>query len=364
MEIGEYARFAEDDAVKCANSLLGDTGDLNDTEIDIGTPINTLKFHLKDISHAIETQIAANDGLTAHLDVLETLSERTQSKIAPGFTQLKRSYDRLDQNVIKPYNECMDINKTVKRIHSTNKLLRGASVSLDLVLKIQQERKLYEKCTFINEFIAHMERSPFLKPLKSLELEESRVMAIRSDMLKKIQGELKDLSVYKTITTSNNGVRLQLVNGALISNDQELESAFKALEVLDNDLLLSISNNIFKSTITQCIQLIVRNINNAKTIPGIIMNFESVVSDLSRIETALKKTQAWSQLAFQGVSNKFWVELSINVEPRIKEVVSKGGPVARNFKMASNEIGDAIKSVVPQEENVELITMNAFKIQS
>lgn len=361
MEIAEYERYMEDNATTCANSLLADTGDYDDTEIDIGTPINKLKFHLSDISKSLETSIASNEGLTTHLDTLNTLGESLDLKIGPSSAQLKRSYDRLDQNVIKPYNECMDIHRTIKRIHSTNKILRGASIALELSFKIQEERKIYEKCLLINEFNSHMKRSTYLKPLKSIEVQVNKINTIKLEINKKIQTDLKNLSVYKITTTNNGGINSQIVNKA---NEFELEDMFKSLQVLTPELVLPISNEIFKSTLTHCIQLINKNINNAKSIPSIIMNFQSTVENLCKIENAIKKTNAWSEFEFKEATKKFWVELSINVEPKIRDVVSKGGPIGRNFKMVSVEINQAIREVVPKEDNVELIVLNAFKTQS
>lgn len=363
MDLDEYARYMEATPAVAANALLRDVCDSNDTELDLGTPLNKVKFLESDLSKAIEGAIVGGEGLTDHFERLDTLAARLDVKIGPSAAQLRRSYARLDENIVKPYSECMDIHRTLKRAHATNRLVRGARVALELALQIHSERKLLEKCLLINEFDLHMDRCTYLRPIKSLEPHLTQVEDTRAAILKKIQQDLASLGVYKTTSTAA-GVTSELVGQPILANATELETTLRALETLEPDGLTPIADRIFTATLAHCTALVTRNINNAKLLPSIVRGVGPLAENLSKLEAALKNTAAHDRLQNTQMANKLWMELSIAVEPKIRDVVTRGGPVARNFKAASAEIEAAIRTTAPKHDNIELMVLNAFKIQS
>lgn len=349
--------YAQNEPVTMANMALGLCCEQNDTNLDVATAINRVKFDLQDAQAALNTQIEANaDQITDCLMLEAKMGEYINSQIVPSSNQLERSFERLNSNVLQPYNEALSIHRVIKRVHQTNRLVRASSALLELsetILSEQREVKLLDKCKAIGKFEQLTALMTFLKPLNSIKEIEEKVKVVKGEILTRLNAQLGNLSKYQII----NGSKLKLVNNELL-NSNETSNTIQCYTLLDKKLADEAINKIFESTLNQAASLVNKNINNAKLLPTIVQNLSSVEQNLIKIQTQIKKTASDEQ---EDWYTKFWLRLGASVEPRINDVLNKGGPISRNFKALTNEIGESIKKVVP-DPALNAVLLNSFKV--
>lgn len=378
-------------ASSIANKLLLETNNAQDSTIELETSIKRLDFDIKDLNSKIDDNVKNNSkDLIDEFSKMESFKGEIES-ITPSINQLNISFDRLDNEIIKPYNECMNLHMALKKIHQTNKLLRSLTFAIYLINKIEEIDKsennlsvrpfkhLYNLSILLNQLSSYL-ANPNLNSIKLIRdyIQFDQILIKRCQTI--IQHQIKNLLNFST----QEYINVQNINNLNLNLDYEksLFNLISSIMYLDEKNLLSTIELIYTSSTKHSINLILRNLNNTKYLPSYIKSLKlpsSLILQLDKCLSTIKwignqnestngtdenQITLWdyiisnhdskifnSDLKKLGILNKFWRDIALGVDPGIKEVVNRGGPIVRNLKNIKLELETAIKQTVDNSYN-------------
>ncbi|KAG7705539.1 hypothetical protein KL933_002377 [Ogataea haglerorum] len=358
--MSEYAAYLEDfDPLKYANELVVSTNSVEDSNLDLTTSIKRLQFDLKDVEKRLQKSASENyTTLISELDTAEELHNTIQ-QIKPSLKQVNGSYARLETEILQPYNESSNLHSALRKIHQTSNLLRSSTYFIYLISRIEEIDKtdqelnkmpfksLISLARLLNQVKIHLADSPFLKSLKLVrdyepfqQLQTARVMDICNT-------HLKNLSLSYDVQSM-----LNLIN---------------ALSIMSSESFYNQLQQLLSLKIAAAINLIIKNLNNTKNLDRVFAEVSASGKLVNQLERVMKSnkwqnanntqdTQASTLTIYEKVNSVlqfgsslgtlFWKDTAIGVEPKFKEIVTRGGPIARNLKQLKEEIRHLIEKAV------------------
>lgn len=327
----EYEIYEESEfnAVEVANKLLLETNYPQDTKLDLETSNKKLGFCSSDLNIKIENLVKSNTKpFIDEVDQVEKSKDEVTS-VKPSMEQLKLSYDRLDNEIVKPYNECVKLQDALKKLNQTNKILRNLSYIMYIINKIEEIdksenslnskplRKLSELCSLLADF-TEFSKTVELKSIKIVRdyIDFTKILSKNCENIVNIQIKnlTKDLPSEKHVKN-------------LISSVNSLTK----MGVFKSEKLEKVKSQVFSECLKSSISIILKNLNSTKNLPTYIRNLDKSVKLLVQIGCS---------------ADEFWKELAVGIEPGVKETVNRGGPIVKNLKLIKNDLETEIKDVV------------------
>lgn len=382
----EYEQYLSKDfnAGEIANKLLIETNNIQDSEIELETSIKKLQFDIKDINFKIDNNVKNNSkNLIEEFNKIENFNNEIKI-IKPSINQLNNSFKRLDNEIIKPYNECIELQFALKKVHQTNKLLRFLTFAIYLINKIEEIDKsennlsikpfknLFNLTILLNEYLNYMKISnsnlKLIKLIKDYN-QFSEILIKRCQNLIQIHSKnLLKFPIQEYVTNLNN-----ISNNE--NNEKSLLNLLSSEILIDNKNFIPLIELIYNASSKHSINLILRNLNNTKYLPGYIKSLEKPAKLISQLEKALKLIKwvdnsdnniednengitVWNYLILHpnlssifynndlsniSLLDKYWREIALGVDSGVREVVNKGGPIVRNLKNIKIEIEKSIE---------------------
>ncbi|KAG7822572.1 hypothetical protein KL909_003737 [Ogataea angusta] len=358
--MSEYAAYLEDfEPLKYANELVVSTNSVEDANLDLTTSIKRLQFDLKDVEKRLQKSASENyTTLISELDIAEDLHSTIQ-QFKPSLKQVNTSYARLESEILQPYNESSNLHSALRKIHQTSNLLRSSTYFIYLISRIEEidktDQELNKKpfkslislARLLNQVKIHLADSPFLKSLKLVRDYESFQQLQTAKVMDICNTHLKNLSLsYDAQSTLN------LIN---------------ALSIMSSESFYNQLQQLLSLKIAAAINLIIKNLNNAKSLDKVFAEVSASGKLINQLEKVMKsnkwqdanntkETQGSTLTIYEKVNSVlqfgsslgtlFWKDTAIGVEPKFKEIVTRGGPIARNLRQLKEEIKNLIKNAV------------------
>ncbi|KAG7892254.1 hypothetical protein OGATHE_005638 [Ogataea polymorpha] len=358
--MSEYAAYLEDfDPLKYANELVVSTNNVEESELDLTTSIKRLQFDLKDVEKRLQKTASENyTTLISELDTAEELHNTIQL-IKPSLKQVNASYARLETEILQPYNESSNLHSALRKIHQTSNLLRSSTYFIYLISRIEEidktDQELNKKpfkslislARLLNQVKIHLADSPFLKSLKLVRDYES----------------FQQLQTAKVMDICNT----HLKNLSLSYDAQSMLNLINALSIMSSESFYNQLQQLLSLKIAAAINLIIKNLNNTKSLDRVFAEVSASGRLINQLEKVMKSnkwqdanntkdTQPSTLTIYEKVNSVlqfgsslgtlFWKDTAIGVEPKFKEIVTRGGPIARNLRQLKEEIKNFIKNAV------------------
>ncbi|KAG7888058.1 hypothetical protein KL936_004076 [Ogataea polymorpha] len=358
--MSEYAAYLEDfDPLRYANELVVSTNNVEESELDLTTSIKRLQFDLKDVEKRLQKTASENyTTLISELDTAEELHNTIQL-IKPSLKQVNASYARLETEILQPYNESSNLHSALRKIHQTSNLLRSSTYFIYLISRIEEidktDQELNKKpfkslislARLLNQVKIHLADSPFLKSLKLVRDYES----------------FQQLQTAKVMDICNT----HLKNLSLSYDAQSMLNLINALSIMSSESFYNQLQQLLSLKIAAAINLIIKNLNNTKSLDRVFAEVSASGRLINQLEKVMrsnkwqdanntKDTQPSTLTIYEKVNSVlqfgsslgtlFWKDTAIGVEPKFKEIVTRGGPIARNLRQLKEEIKNFIKNAV------------------
>lgn len=380
--LAEYGDYLCKDfsAGEIANKLLLETNNTQDSEIELETSIKKLNFDISDLNSKIDENVRANSGL-----LIEEFGQVEKFKdeikiIQPSVNQLNNSFQRLENEVLKPYNECVNLQMALKKVHQTNKLLRSLTFAIYLINRIEEIDKsennlsmkpfkqLYNLSVLLKELSSYI-NNPSLKLIKLIRdyVQFCEILIKRCQSI--IQVQIRNLLKFPIQEYVTNVT----VSGNNLDSEKSLFNLLSSKVLLDGENVISSTELIYTACSKHSINLILRNLNNTKYLPSYIRSLERPSRLVAQLEKCMKSiiwiedstrddepaVSVWDHIISANISpifgedlnsmgllDKFWREIALGVDGGVREVVNRGGPIVRNLKNIKGELESAIELVV------------------
>ena len=315
-----------------------------DTQIlDLQTPIKKLKFELNDLNSNILTIIESNTSIiNENFQNLDKLSN--ELSINKSFNYLNNSYNRINNEILNPFNQCNEILIAINNINKTNKNLRNLSYLINILSKIESidksEKSLSNKpfknllnlSKLINEFENNIKLDKNLLKINIINQYNEYINRVLKNCQLIINNNINSILKFNDDNSDNDKSILNLVNSSKILNESNFDQLIK---------------QIFNSCLNYSINSIIRNLNNSKNLTKFISSLIKPVMILITINEISNSNSNLDEI--------YWKELSISINNGLREVISRGGPVLKNLVIIREEIISSINKLfekVYQDENI------------
>ncbi|KAK5780279.1 Golgi transport complex subunit COG5 PWA37_000793 [Arxiozyma heterogenica] len=405
--------------VKFANDLLLMTnkGSSNDTSeelqnsnnvIDLDTSIKKINFDLNEIDKLYERVLSKNSNiLINHIYESKQNSENISNGLLASLNFVELSYERLNNEVYKPYELSQKLQSTLNKVHQTSTLLRDSllylyifnmiktltpqlttnskSAGSSIVTNNKQKENEKEENNSNNK-----NRTFLLLKLSSLYyqlqltlgkninlISLTTIKNLQNDWIKNNQRQLiRNLSntLYQHCNYLNHpiqkGQQLDEINQLICKLAQSLYL------LSPKDFNFSI-NKFMESLITTNSQILIKTINNVKEFPSalsrVTTNVESlnVLQDLLSMVTIDSLTQK-TLLSIIFINNNFsspshssnhsleeihWMKVSQLFKKELEISFNRGGPVGKNLLKNKSILKDTMHEYLELRNNTSLSTM-------
>ncbi|OWB86096.1 hypothetical protein B5S33_g4777 [[Candida] boidinii] len=409
IDLTDYESYLDPDfkSTEFANELVMATNNSDDSNLDLSTPMKRLQFDLKDIDKKLKK--LSNDN---YIELIKNFNKLDELNVAvkiidPSISLLNNSYDRLNNEIAKPYDEALTLHSALKRLHTTSTLLRSSTYFLYLIQQIEEsfsllqarinklqikshlqqtQQNYYQQqqnqhnqqyqiqddpesfklllrcCKNQYSLRQHLSESPFLK---SLKLVRDYELFLKDRNLKALE-----------ICTSN------IKSFNLNTSEAAMSNIILSLIYLSPETLYNLIQQILSTQTVSSISFLVHTLNSPKSFNSIMSDVMERAKYVSKLQTVMGKvtwplseTEATHQpngkdedilnnnnnsitgrmsilkkvtkiLELQDILSTFWKDVAVGFEPKLRETMNKGGPVAKALRTFSEQIKNSIKANV------------------
>ncbi|GME86842.1 hypothetical protein B5S28_g1418 [[Candida] boidinii] len=413
IDLTDYESYLDPDfkSTEFANELVMATNNPDDSNLDLSTPMKRLQFDLKDIDKKLKK--LSNDN---YIELIKNFNKLDELNVAvkiidPSISLLNNSYDRLNNEIAKPYDEALTLHSALKRLHTTSTLLRSSTYFLYLIQQIEESfsllqgriQKLQTKshlqqmqqnqfqqqqqhhsqqnqqyqiqddpesfklllrcCRNQYSLKQHLSESPFLKSLK---------------LVRDYELFLKDRNL-KTLEICTSNIKSFNLN----TSEAAMSNIILSLIYLSPETLYNLIQQILSTQTVSSISFLVHTLNSPKSFNSIMSDVMERAKYVSKLQTVMGKitwplseTEGSHQsssknddninsnnnnsitermsvlkkvtkiLELQDILSTFWKDVAVGFEPKLRETLNKGGPVAKALRTFSEQIKNSVKANV------------------
>ncbi|SCU86303.1 LAME_0D05468g1_1 [Lachancea meyersii CBS 8951] len=339
----------------CFELLKGSHIDPDSNELDLLTSIKKVRYALDEVNKRSENVIRANP-----LHLIDTFDNRnlarikTRESLGPNIEYLKMSYSRLDKDVLEPYEECLQLQSALSKIHQTSSILRDVLTFLHLLKQLgntdpsalKNETNLSDQ-TLLTLASAHAQ-------IQTALFSNPNLRALR--FVKKYETETLTPSRRETLKVMSESL-IQTYSGEMKSQSK-LESASRllpALYELSPKDFVSVMDKILLSRINSSAQALTKTITSIKIIPTALESTVRNAQNVSLLENTLRATTIDTVSLFsEYISHKkhdslidmFWNRVSKAFRKDFETSFTRGGPVGKALASNSAVIMQSIRQTL------------------
>lgn len=352
-ELEDFEVLLADDfssAQFCNDILVTVNGQPTTNELDLGTPMKKLRYDLDEVESRIQDTLKNNpNNVIDQMYRGRAVKEMTQNELKSSLDYLNISYQRVQKEVLQPYERAQTLQNVLSKVHQTSILLRDGLVYMHLAGRIQaitERQELSSIDSMLELVMLHSQIGTSLSEnanLKSLKL----VKQLESETIVPTRKKLQALL----------SVRL---TKALASMDVNLDSSNdipKLAEAVHTMSPREFSSTIQKSVLsyaTTSVQELSRIINSIKNFPKALDKVIKRANSIHKIEQALQNAKhedtnllavylSKSSSASFRPTRLYWEKVSDAFKKDFEASYRRGGPVGKSLSRSHDMIANTIK---------------------
>lgn len=344
-QLEDFESFLESDfnKYKFTNDLLLATNAHDCTTLDIETPIKKLTFDLDEVETRMTKLVSEHyEEFIGNIDDIKATNDAIKSKINPSIARVNSSYTKINDEVIKPFEQSHNINHAIRKIHICLDLLRSSNFLFLLVLQItdletidddnRKSNDIIQLCKLYNQASILLDKdTDHETPLTSLKLVRE-YQPIHSAKHKQLM-----TSVATTINNEFNHTSLFLVSNTNLRNN------LIAYYILNpSDMFGVIDRTTISKQVQLTLNILTKSIQSPRNFNQILneTHQESVdyLAKLAKVLAQCEVTNDGQLVSLNDVISSdlamcFWDTLVAGFEKSLAASMGRGGPVAKNLKI-------------------------------
>ncbi|QLQ78970.1 hypothetical protein HG537_0B03170 [Torulaspora globosa] len=334
----------------CNDILVTINGQSGTDELDLGTPMKRLRYDLNEINLRIEETLKNNP--TNVIDQMyrgKAIRDVTEKGLGSSLEYLDISYQRVQKEIIEPFERAQNLQNVLSKVHQTSILLRDGLVVMHLTGRLQMisERPkpwsidtMVELAAVYSQLDASLKENVNLKSLKLIkQLESDTVLPTKKQLVSQLSVALTNALV---MADEN------------LENQADISKLAEALHTMSSREFTSTMQKAVLSFVAKSIQVLSKTLNSIKNFP---LAFDEVVrrgTIIGKIEQALQnvKFEETNLLAIfisrstpktVKPNRLYWEKVSDAFKREFELSFSRGGPVGKLLSRNSDMIVDTIK---------------------
>lgn len=361
-ELEDFEAFLEESfsVIQFCNELLKATNpNVGASELDLKTPIKKITYDLSEVEKRIDTVVKSNlSHILDQVDKRGLARDKVGTTLKPSLEYLNMSYNRLNTEVLQPYEHALKLQSALSKVHQTSSILRDVLVFIHLVtqidtLALEKSENTTQSCvrlaSLYSQIQLNLDENSNLKSLQLVKKYEAEI----------IRDKRQELLRY----ISNSLIKECLNNYKITNNLEGIQNLMMALFTLSFKDYVSTIDKILLSKITSTNQVLARTITSIRNFPmamdDAVKNGESVfilegILEKTKTENSHLLKEYLSQKRYQSLRDIFWTKVSNNFQKDFEISFNRGGPVGKSLLNNENMIKKVIKEYMPKSSNSEV----------
>lgn len=361
-ELEDFEAFLEESfsVIQFCNELLKATNpNVEASELDLKTPIKKITYDLSEVEKRIDTVVKSNPShILDQVDKRGLARDKVGTTLKPSLEYLNMSYNRLNTEVLQPYEHALKLQSALSKVHQTSSILRDVLVFIHLVtqidtLALEKNENTTQSClrlaSLYSQIQLNLDENSNLKSLQLVKKYEAEI----------IRDKRQELLRY----ISNSLIKECLNNYKITNNLEGIQNLMMALFTLSFKDYVSTIDKILLSKITSTNQVLARTITSIRNFPmamdDAVKNGESVfilegILEKAKTENSHLLKEYLSQKRYQSLRDIFWTKVSNNFQKDFEISFNRGGPVGKSLLNNENMIKKVIKEYMPKSSNSEV----------
>lgn len=339
-------------AIQFSNDLLKATnGESSSAELDLETSIKKVNYDMREVDMRINDIIKANP--TQIMDQMfkaKALKKTTAEGLKPSLEYLDMSYQRLQTDVLEPYERAQKLQNVLSKVHQTSILLRDGLIYIHLANRVQslldQQKPLtfdksWQLVSLHSQLRMSMEENANLTSLRLIKKLETEVVTPNKRDL------LNFLSISLTRETSN-------TNRNEIDKDTIIKLV-KSLYILSQQDFVSTIHKIVLTNVAASVQTLTKTLNSIKNFPiafgdvvkkGEVISLLDSILNQERVENTTLLSEYMSQMRPRPLSptQLYWSRVAATFKKEFELSYTRGGPVGKSLSKNKDMIINTIKT--------------------
>lgn len=349
--LDDFELFLKDqfDATEFANELLLLTNSSTDPTLDLTTPSKRLGFDLVEIDKRVNRLVSSN-APTLYKDVTKLAAiNSSTSGFQTSLTNLNLSFDKLDKEILGPYNDSIELHDALKKIHQTSNLLRIVQFFLYLVQNLQESlqdqdqsgKNLVKIVNNYNQLVSQIEKN-------SIHWKNLKLIRDYSQSITLHQRTIQDLI-------------LSNFNRLAELSDSNLNHLVQAFQQFDLKLFESKIISYINDQVSILSNHLIRTLTSPK---NFTQAFETVLQNAQQI-TKLQYFISVNEVPIKqkNLVSIFYRDLAKNFEVNLKKVYLKGGPVSKNLKNYQDSFESCIRESLLRSDYQNLVKKDGLEMR-
>jgi hypothetical protein len=352
----DYEALVEDNfsPTNFANDLLIATNSTR-SELDISTAIKRVKFDINNIDLELE-KISAEDHESLIKGIHNDMAKKDFfAQLNSPLDHINTSYQRLEKDLLNPYNKAIKTQEVLKKIHTTSFLLRSVTHFLYLTQQIgelqsspaleqtatKSPKILLKLANLHNQFKRLISDNPNLKSLKIIRDYDPIGLEKQRQLMDLIQSQIRSISDKNIYSAPESTIRYY----------------FLALYALDSRTLVDSVSTLLSNNVIMSVNSLTRVLTSPRNMNGALEEVLKKANLITKISQILKETHTENNkkllldevLQSMDISNllsSFWRDVAKKFEPKFRETMLRGGPVAKSLISYKDQIRASIKRTV------------------
>lgn len=352
-DLEDFEAFLENDfsATQFGNDLLRATNaDPLTNELDIDTSIKKINYDVGEIESHIHQLINENPmQILDQISKARTLSTTASSGLRPSLEYLDMSYQRLQEEVLGPYEKAQKLQSALSKVHQTSILLRDALIYIHLVNKI---KILSDSKTLLSSQKA-LELASLHSQLK-LGIDQSANLKSLS-LIKKLDADVVGPSRKELLTYLSNSLSVDCADGDKFSENREkIVTLVEALYKLASSDFSSTIQNLVLSHVAPSVQALIKTINFIKSFPSametavrrgyVVHQLQLVLRDI-KTENSNLLNEFTSHIKPKPLTPQemYWSRVADGFRKELEVSYRRGGPVGKVLQKSQKFIEQTIR---------------------
>lgn len=385
LELEDFEAFLEDnfDALRFSASLLLATNVADDSELDLATPIKKLQFDANEVDKRMEKLALLNhEVLIDNFSKVKTTQKLLVDQINPLTARVKTAYLRINNDIVKPYDDAVKLNGALKKIHSTLNLLRGANFFFLFVQQLQDCEKQHESAADNRDVVRLARLYKQVGDLlgkTALAASEDTVDLLLLKLVRDYQPIFQVKLAEFTLELSLDVLNDLGHHSSFVADNSQLQNNLAAMAVLDEKELFTVldkgamskSIQVALTSLTRLLQLprnfdsVLLEVNTTSrvfvdTLTQLLHNCPLVKTDSSGSGSLLENFQRCLALEGETIQKVYWARLAYKFKKNLAATMARGGPIARNLRAHSSSITTSVQKLLEGKPQKDMLSAAAL----
>jgi hypothetical protein len=357
-DVDDFEAFLEPDfnPQRFVNDLIVGVNGNDCDNLDLVTPIKKLKFDIEECNKRMEKIANGNyESLVENFNQIETAKQLLKATINPSVERVNLSFERIQSEVILPYDEAVKLNTALKKIHKTVEILRGASF---FIIMIQQLQSLEESNNPVKLARLHNQ-------LTQIYETEATSTLLPIKLIRNFQG-IQFTKKTKLFNDATNTVTNDINHHSSFNDKNEtLQSNLQVLYILNpKDFFLVLE----KASLNRQVQLASTQLQRSLQSPR---NFTEAISEIKEnaeeyfrtlmaiLSKCTPKDEDLESLALKFYNTPlidiFWQRVALKFKKNVAATMARGGPIAKNLKLYNEGLNKTVKDTFQDTPEQQLL---------